>query len=359
VKFGIVFFPTVGPADKPAPQYFAEALRLVDLAEELDLDHVKIVEHYFFPYGGYSPDPVTFLAAAAGRTRRLRLGTSATIPAFVHPVKLAGKLAMLDAISGGRVDAGFGRAFLPDEFKAFGIAMDDSKARFVEGVEAVKLLWTTEDATFRGRFHEFGPVTLLPRPVQRPHPPVFVTSARSLESCAEAARAGHHLQTVPNAMSVQELQDRVLLFRSEWASAGHAEPGHIHMTFPCVVAPDEAEAHRLGRLDESRNTAAISDAVRAWRTTSSSAYPGYEKLADIDGRDAFDAKLADDKLLVGTPEQVGEQLERVAGRFGDDLTISLGVHSGHLPVDVAARTLRLLAERVLPQLPAGVRATLG
>jgi alkanesulfonate monooxygenase SsuD/methylene tetrahydromethanopterin reductase-like flavin-dependent oxidoreductase (luciferase family) len=141
VKIGIVFFPTVGPADKAATTYFDEALRLVDLADELGFDHVKMVEHYFFPYGGYSPDPITFLAAAAGRTRRVRLGTSATIPAFTHPVKLAGKLAMLDNISHGRVDAAFGRAFLPDEFAAFGVPMDESRDRFVEGVEAVKLLW--------------------------------------------------------------------------------------------------------------------------------------------------------------------------------------------------------------------------
>ncbi|WP_235609404.1 LLM class flavin-dependent oxidoreductase, partial [Frankia casuarinae] len=202
MKIGIVFFPTVGPRDKSAQDYFDEALHLVDLAEDLGFDHVKMVEHYFFPYGGYSPDPVTFLAAAAGRTRRVRLGTSATIPAFVHPVKLAGKLAMLDNISHGRLDAAFGRAFLPDEFRAFGISLDESRSRFTEGVEAVKLLWTTENAEWNGAFHRFGPVTLLPRPVQQPHPPVFVASARSLDSVAAAARSGHHLQTVPNAMSV-------------------------------------------------------------------------------------------------------------------------------------------------------------
>ncbi|PSL52685.1 alkanesulfonate monooxygenase SsuD/methylene tetrahydromethanopterin reductase-like flavin-dependent oxidoreductase (luciferase family) [Saccharothrix carnea] len=350
MKFGVVFFPTVGPEDKPAHQYFDECLRLVDLAEELGYDHVKMVEHYFFAYGGYSPDPVTFLAAAAGRTKRLRLGTSATIPAFVHPVKLAGKLAMLDNISHGRVDAAFGRAFLPDEFKAFGIPMDESRDRFVEGVEAVKLLWTTEDAEWKGTFHEFGPVTLLPRPVQRPHPPVFVTSARSVDSVVAAARAGHHLQTVPNAMTVDELRERVTVFRREWAAAGHDRPGQIHLTFPCVVAEDEGEAIARGRLDEERNTVAISQAVRAWQDTTSTAYPGYEKLADIGKRDLFDQKLADDKLLIGTPDQVAAQLRSIADLYGDDLTLSLGIHSGHLPVEQAETTLRLLADRVIPHL---------
>ncbi|NHD19332.1 MULTISPECIES: LLM class flavin-dependent oxidoreductase [unclassified Actinopolyspora] len=350
MRFGIVFFPTVGPTDKPAPRYFQEALRLADLGEELGLDHVKIVEHYFFAYGGYSPDPVTFLAAAAGRTERIRLGTSATIPAFVHPVKLAGKLAMLDNISCGRLDAAFGRAFLPDEFEAFGIPMDESRDRFVESVEAVKLLWTNEDAVWDGRFHRFGPVTLLPRPMQHPHPPVFVTSARSLDSVAAAASQGHHLQTVPNAMTKSELDERVNLFRQQWRTAGHSYDGRVHLTFPCVIAEDGDRARRMGHLDEQRNTAAISQAVRAWAETSSSAYPGYERLADIGKRDVFDDKLADDKLLIGDPDEVRAQIERIAERCGEDITVSLGIHSGHLSEEDAATTLRLLVDSVLPKL---------
>jgi alkanesulfonate monooxygenase SsuD/methylene tetrahydromethanopterin reductase-like flavin-dependent oxidoreductase (luciferase family) len=351
MKFGIVFFPTVGPADKPGSQYFDEALRLVDLAEELGFAHVKMVEHYFFPYGGYSPDPVTFLAAAAGRTRRVRLGTSATIPAFQHPVKLAGKLAMLDNISGGRVDAAFGRAFLPDEFKAFGIPIDESKDRFTEGVEAIKRLWSEEDVVFEGRFHSFGPVTLLPRPVQQPHPPVFVTTARSAESCAEAGRAGHSLQTVPNVMSTEELQNRVRTYRAEWAASGRT-PGteQIHFSYPCVVDEDGEEARRKGRHDDDRNTAAIREAVAAWATTRSEAYPGYENLVKATRTSHFDAKLDQKKLLIGSPEQVRDQLEQIAEWFGDDITISLGVHSGHLSFEDAATTMRLMAEQVIPKL---------
>nr|WP_042193118.1 LLM class flavin-dependent oxidoreductase [Kibdelosporangium sp. MJ126-NF4]CEL20576.1 Alkanal monooxygenase alpha chain [Kibdelosporangium sp. MJ126-NF4]CTQ89487.1 Alkanal monooxygenase alpha chain (EC 1.14.14.3) [Kibdelosporangium sp. MJ126-NF4] len=354
MKFGIVFFPTVGPGDKPATRYYDECFELVDLAEELGFDHVKIVEHYFFSYGGYSPDPVTFLAAAAGRTKRVRLGTSATIPAFQHPVKLAGKLAMLDNISHGRLDAAFGRAFLPDEFKAFGIPMDESKARFVENIEAIKLLWTTENAVWNGEFHQFGPVTLLPRPFQQPHPPVFVTTARSIDSCAEAARAGHHLQTVPNAMSVEELAERVTVFRSEWTAAGHpAGEARIHLTYPCVVSENLDEAKKKGEFDEGRNGVAISAAVQAWRTTSSKAYPGYEKIADIGKRDSFETKLGDNKLLVGSPDTVRQQLDDIAEWYGDDITISLGIHSGHLTVEDAATSMRLLADQVFPKLSAG------
>ncbi|MGV9456104.1 LLM class flavin-dependent oxidoreductase [Streptomyces sp. NPDC003635] len=348
MRIGIVFFPTVGPADKPADQYFDECLRLVDLAEELGYDHVKMVEHYFFTYGGYSPDATTFLAAAAGRTRRVRLGTSATIPAFQHPVKLAGKLAMLDNLSGGRLDAAFGRAFLPDEFEAFGIPIDESRRRFTENVAAIQKLWSEENVVWDGEFHRFGPVTLLPRPVQRPHPPVFVTTAQSLGSVSDAARLGHHLQTVPNAMSREALEERLQLFRTEWE--GEGEP-RIHLSYPTVVNEDGEVARKAGRADDEANTVSFRTAVESWRTVSSEAYPGYGKLAEklAKGSD-FDGKVAANKLLVGTPDSVRGQLETIAEWFGDDVTLSLGVHSGHLSYEDAATTLRLLAEKVLPTL---------
>lgn len=348
MRIGIVFFPTVGPADKPADQYFDECLRLVDLAEELGYDHVKIVEHYFFTYGGYSPDATTFLAAAAGRTRRIRLGTSATIPAFQHPVKLAGKLAMLDNLSQGRLDAAFGRAFLPDEFEAFGIPIDESRRRFTENVAAIQKLWSEENVVWDGEFHKFGPVTLLPRPVQQPHPPVFVTTAQSLDSVADAARRGHHLQTVPNAMSREGLEERLRLFRAEWAGT---DAPRIHLSYPTVVSEDAERARKAGRADDEANTVSFRAAVESWRKVSSEAYPGYGKLAEKLARGSdFEAKVDENKLLVGTPDTVRGQLETIAEWYGDDVTLSLGVHSGHLSYEDAATTLRLLAEKVLPGL---------
>ncbi|WP_019819637.1 LLM class flavin-dependent oxidoreductase [Saccharomonospora saliphila] len=350
MHFGIALFPTIGPRVKTAQQYYDESLGLADLADELGLDHVKTVEHYFFDYGGYSPDPVTFLAAAAGRTRRVRLGTSAVIPAFTHPVKLAGKLAMLDNISHGRLDVAFGRAFLPDEFEAFGIPLDESRARFREGLAACKRLWTEEGTVFEGEFHRFGPVTLQPRPAQRPHPPVYVTSARSPESCVEAGRAGHNLQIVPGVLATEDLKDRLATYRRAWAEGGHT-PGaeKVHFSYPCVIAEDGAEARRLAALDDERNGAAIGEAVQSWSRVNSADYPGYDKLADTAARATYEDKRAQNKVLSGTPEEVTRQLETIAEWFGPDIGISLGIHSGHLPAEVARRTMHLLAEKIAPK----------
>ena len=113
MKFGVGFFPDGGPDRISARQYYDEALALAERADALGYDSLKMVEHHFTSYGGYSPDPAVFLAACAQRTRRIRLVTGAVLPAFNHPLKLAGQLAMLDALSGGRLDVGVARAFMP------------------------------------------------------------------------------------------------------------------------------------------------------------------------------------------------------------------------------------------------------
>src|ERR1700745_704085 len=103
MQFGVQFFPDVRPEQKSGADYFRDALDLVEEAESLGFSHTRIVEHYFHYYGGYSPNPMLFLAAAAQRTRRMRLVTGAVLPVFHHPLKLAREISMLDARSDGRV----------------------------------------------------------------------------------------------------------------------------------------------------------------------------------------------------------------------------------------------------------------
>src|ERR1700746_4002069 len=172
MQFGVQFFPDVKPEQKAGAEYFREALTLAEEADRLGYRHIRIVEHYFHHYGGYSPNPIVFLAAAAARTRRARLVTGAVLPAFNHPLKLAGEIGMLDALSRGRLDVGFARAFLPHEYRRFGRSPDESVARFREGIEQVELLLTRENVTHRGHFHTIESTTSLPRPTHK-QPPKF------------------------------------------------------------------------------------------------------------------------------------------------------------------------------------------
>src|SRR5437773_8995351 len=116
MRYGLNFFPSFRLSDMSTAEYFDQVLRLSERADELGYTSAKAVEHYFHDYGGHTPSPIVILAAIAARTRRLRPITGAVIPAFNHPIKVAGELAMLDNISQGRLDVGFGRAFIPEEF---------------------------------------------------------------------------------------------------------------------------------------------------------------------------------------------------------------------------------------------------
>lgn len=103
MQFGVQFFPAVDHTDKSAADYYAESLAIAEEADALGLSHARTVEHYFTRYGGYSPNPIVFLTAMSQRTKKMRLVTGAVLPVFNHPFKLAGEIAMLDGISGGRL----------------------------------------------------------------------------------------------------------------------------------------------------------------------------------------------------------------------------------------------------------------
>src|SRR5205823_8393687 len=199
MEFGVQFFPAVCPNQKAADQYWREALELTQLAEQLGFTNVRTVEHYFLSYGGYSPDPLIFLSAAAAITRTVRLITGAVLPVFNNPLKLAGQIGMVDAISKGRIEVGFARAFLPHEFARFGISMDESRSRFDEGLEQIRRLLEEENVTAQGHFHSFDKVTSLPRPTQKPRPPFWIAALSTRDSFENAGRLGHHLMGIPLA----------------------------------------------------------------------------------------------------------------------------------------------------------------
>lgn len=349
MQFGLNFFPVFPPAAKPAPDYYDEVLSLCRLGDELGFEHVQTVEHYGSSYGGYCPDPVTLLAAIAATTQRIRITTGAVIPAFTHPIKLAGKLAMLDNLSHGRLDVGFARAFLPDEFAWFEVPMSQSRARFTEGVEACKRLWTEEAVEWKGEFYTFGPITLLPRPFQRPHPPVFVASATSPESCAAAGAAGHHLQLVHLVTTEEQVREMLSAYHEAWAAAGHPDGGaRVQIKYSCYIAETREQAVAAGRRFERTYMDEMLKAFASWATTRSSAYPGYEKVLDQVRQYDFDASVADNKVLVGTAAEVREQIEQIQAAFGKDLTVSLQFNPGHMDRADGARALRMFAAEVMP-----------
>ena len=350
MQVGIQFFPDIGPDVKSARDYWQEALCLVGLCDRYGYTHVRTVEHYFHPYGGYSPNPVVFLAAAAQVTKHARMITGAVLPAFNNPLKLAGELAMLDALCNGRLDIGFARAFLPHEFSRFGVKLDESRARFEEGMEQVRLLLEQENVTAEGRFHSFRNVTSLPRPTQIPRPPFYVAALSTRESFERAGAAGHGIMAIP--MAGGAMAELIGIYRDAWRSAGHPGRGTVMLAFHMFCHEDQMEAERIAREPLNRYLRSLVGAASDWMSGESSAdYPGYDKVIAALAQENFDTQVAKCAAWVGTPQRILDTVASYRRQIGDFEIASLQVNFNDMALADAGASMRLFGEKVLPRLP--------
>jgi alkanesulfonate monooxygenase SsuD/methylene tetrahydromethanopterin reductase-like flavin-dependent oxidoreductase (luciferase family) len=353
VRFGINFFSTVKPSQKSAERYFDEALGLSALADDLGYSHVRTVEHYFRPYGGMTPSPIVFLTAVAARTKRVRLVTGAVLPIFNHPIKVAGETAMLDCISRGRLDVGFGRAFLPEEFDAFQRSMDESRARFEGGIAAVKRLWTETDVIYEDEFYTFGPITSSPRPLQMPHPPIVIAAVGTPASFEWTGQQGYRLMVVPYLSKFESLQKSLRLYRDAYRATQDREAPPVQMSFHMHVAESDAQAIAEATPQMDQYVALFKASASAWQGRSSASYPGYaEVIKELDTM-TMDRVQREKRAFVGAPDRVIDLVRSARELFGD-IEPSLSLLWGNFPYEQAERSLRLFAAEVMPRVEGGV-----
>jgi len=351
VEFGLQFFPNVSPAQVSAEQWFSESLDLAQIAEPLGYSHVRIVEHYFHPYGGYSPNPLIFLTAASQRTKTMRLITGAVLPVFNNPLKLAGEIGMIDAISHGRVEVGFARAFLPHEFARFGVPLDESRDRFDEGLETVRRLLEEENVSVDGRFHRFGTTTSLPRPTQHPRPPFWVAALSTESSFVNAGKLGHAVMAIP--IGGAQMRQLIGAYREAWREAGHPGEGRVMIAFHLLCHEDADEAMAIARAPLTRYLKGIVDAAGDWTSGASSKdYPGYDKIVEMLRRETLETQMASGSALVGTPQMLRERFRDYIDRIGPFEVASLQVNFSDLPFETARRSMKLFAEEVMPEFTA-------
>ena len=347
MEFGVQFFPSVGPARKSPAQYWDEALALTRLADQLGYGHARTVEHYFHSYGGYSPDPLIFLAAAAAQTRNIRLITGAVLPVFNNPLKLAGQIGMVDAISNGRLEVGFARAFLPHEFGRFGISMDDSRARFDEGLEQIRRLLTEENVTCRGRFHSFENVTSQPRPTQKPRPPFWIAALSTKESFENAGRLGHHLMGIPLAGA--QMAELIKIYREAWRAAGHPGLGRVMLAFHMFCAESREQAATIAREPLNIYLKSIVDAASEWMSgVASKDYPNYQKMIEFISKEDFDSQVTKGAAWVGTPDDICKRIVAYHAEVDGFESASLQVNFGMIRQADAERSMQLFAQEVIP-----------
>ncbi|GGM60959.1 monooxygenase [Longimycelium tulufanense] len=351
MEFGISLLPDVDPSTHTGADYYRDVFAMSRLADRLGYSHVKMTEHYLHPYGGYCPSPLTFLAAVAARTERVRLMTGCVLPSFHHPVKLASYASMVDAISGGRLDVGFARAYLPYEFETFEVPMDGSRERFEATVAAVVRLWTEEDVTEKTDFFSFSDATILPRPTQQPHPPVYVAAVKTDASFVRVGQLGHGLLITPSGLAMNTRQVRSYVDAFEPSSAATPRP-RVVASLPLLVAETDADARRMADPHLARYLQVWTSATDSWNASASRDYPSYtgmsRYLRTLTPRDLRTSGSA----IVGSPESVLRRTEQFIEQVGQVDSIVWQVDYGGMPYDVAARSLELFATEVMPKLTA-------
>jgi alkanesulfonate monooxygenase SsuD/methylene tetrahydromethanopterin reductase-like flavin-dependent oxidoreductase (luciferase family) len=320
-------------------------------AEALGYSSVWIAEHHFNDYG-LCPSPPVLASFLAARTTTLRLGMGVSLLPLHHPVGLAEELAVLDVVSGGRLDVGIGRGGTLQDYQTFQSDRADSRARVEEGIALMQWSWSGAPFDFQGRFHSAERLHVRPRPVQRPHPPLFI-AANSEDSVLSAARLG--LPTLSSFfVPVEELQKRHSVYRDAALAAGRplTEIEDLERRSWGMrvvhVAPDHDEALRATEapfMGYQRRMAVLrSDATGG--SVPSSFDRSLLRLRD------FRDYLADGWALVGTPDEVRDGLRKYCDATGYERVLLVMALPG-METSLALRSMRLFSEQIAPaMLPA-------
>ena len=226
-------------------QAFENVLAQIVRGDELGYSTVWFVEHHFTRGFSHSSAPDIVLAAAARITQQIRLGLGVVLLPFAHPVRTAERVGTLDVVSGGRVEFGTGRGASPTEYQAFHRPFEQSRQLWEANLDAVLQIWAadTEPVTIEHEYWTVPEVSVFPRPVQRPHPPVWVAST-SLEGFLAAARRGYHLLCMPILKGIDALAEDVAAYKRELAENGFdPDERRVGMLIPWHVAPTLEAAH--------------------------------------------------------------------------------------------------------------------
>ena len=290
MKFGILQFFSWPERRTEIATVYQRGLERIEIMDQNGYDAVWLTEHHFNDYSVCPSIPVIGTYAAA-RTKHIRIGTGVCLAGFYHPLRLAEEIALLDILSGGRVNWGAGRGFDLKEFQAFGIPIEESHARFRETVDIVLKAWTTDRLTYAGKYFSFDNVEVLPKPLQQPHPPVW-TAASSPAAIEWAASVGYSILMDPHATHA-ELGHKWELYRDTLTRHGHTIEGRqTPMARLLAIASTQEKATEVARQGAQ------------WLVDS---YVPPEMYGDGDPVQRY----VDDVVIHGTPEKVVDELTRL------------------------------------------------
>ncbi len=338
MKFGAHYLPTYIPdLDGPVAEFYRKMFEQMEEMDRIGFDHIWVTEHHFGNYGGTIPHPPTFLSAIARTTKRIRLGVAISVLPLHNPIEVAESYAMVDVVSNGRLDFALGKGSEPIEYKRMGVSQEQATARMKEGTEIIRQAWSDEPVNFRGEFFHYDNVRVLPKPAQRPHPPIWIGCARSEDSFRWGGENGFNLMTLPYLYKDPGLLSGfVRTYRGALAQAGHDIGGrqilgkfHIYVSDSLDQAVREATPYMENYLD-------VHAAVD----------PDRREAGFITVRDVH-TQLTRGFVIAGDPQRCIDTIRHWQEQVG--LTTMSGTfHFGGMPQELALKNIRMFAERVMP-----------
>lgn len=319
---------------QPHADRYDDQLEEVRLVEELGYDCAWFGEHHFAGYGLIG-NTLTMAAAASRITSRIALGAGVVVLPWHHPVRVAEEVAMVDCLSHGRLRFGVGRGYQPHEFRGFGQRMEDSLERFTEAVNVIQRLFREDDVSFQGKYWQGEHVTIWPKPVQRPHPPIWA-AALSEESFVRYARFGWPILTFPSIIPVDTFKRYVGLYRREFTAAGH-DPARMRIAFTAFtyLAPTREEADRDFEAGMTQYFGLLDRITRLGAQQAEAAHQVYHELPST-GR------------ITGTPDDAIQRVRWAIDTFGVTDFINVTQYAGYLTHKQITRSLRLFGQHVIP-----------
>jgi probable F420-dependent oxidoreductase len=317
---------------------FSDAMEEVELGEEVGFDSCWASEHHVQPDSGeqYWPATLLRLAALATRTDSIDLLTSVYILPFHHPLETAEKIAVLDQISGGRVTAGFGLGYVPEEFDAFDVPMDERAGRLVEGCQLIsQYLTADEPLTFDGDIFSTTDWETTPDPVQEPRPPILIGGWGDL-ALKRSLRLGDGwiAGLTADTAALADRRDRLVELAGEYGQ----DPDDIHIPVmrETIVAETREEALDIGKTY-------LHDVYKETYGSEDWSHP----LLDVEKVKDFE-RLAEDRFLVGSPVDIVEQVESLRDRAGVT-EVGCRFHFPGMPHDRIVREIELFGDEIIPE----------
>ena len=334
MKFGV--FDHIDSSGRPLAEQIEDRLKLAEAYDRFGFHALHVAEHHSTPLG-VSPSPSIFLALAAKRTRRLRLGPLVyTLPLY-HPLRLAEEICTLDALSGGRLELGVGRGVSPLETAAFGVDWEKAQAMYLEAFQVLMQALTSRSVSFAGEHYKFDESPVILEPVQKPHPPLWY-GVFNAESTAWAASLAVNVVTNLTAAAVRPITDR---YRAEWAKLGK-DPKRIPMmgiNRHVVVAETDREAMEIGRRAYRRW---FENFTALWRRR------GVALPKNIAYSDEFDGIVKNEQAIAGSPATVRDAIARQMEQSGANYLLAR-LAFGDLTLAESLASAGLFARRVMPE----------